>query len=116
MAAAPHAEESWTFPGVAVAQNAVAAVCYAMGACLTGDVRASVWVARQLYDAADAVVQQAAATQTYVTDIDRERPVRVMLEGIAAALGNANSPHAADLRVKAEEDGKKFLTILTGRT
>lgn len=115
MAAAPHAEDPRMFPGVAVAQNAVAAVCYAMEVCLTGDVRASVWAARQLYDAADAVVQRAAATQTYVTDIDQEEPVRMMLEGIAAALGNASSPAAADLRVKAEEDGEEFLAILTGR-
>lgn len=115
MGAAPHAGDSRVFPGAAVAQNAVAGVCYAMEVCLTGDVQASVWAARQLYEAADAVVQEGAAAQTYVVDIDREQPVRMMLEGIAAALGDASSPDAADLRVNAEEDGERFLAILTGR-
>ena len=101
------------FPGAAVAENAVAAVCYAMEVCLTGDVQASVWAARQLYEAADSVVQQGAAAQTYVADIDREQPVRMLLEGIEAALGGADSPDAGDLRVKAEEDGRRFLALLT---
>jgi hypothetical protein len=103
------------FPGAAVAQNAVAGVCYAVEVRLTSDVRAAVWAAQQLYDAADAVVQQGAAAQTYVVDIDQEQPVRVMLEGIAVALSDASSPDAADLRIDAEEDGEKFLAILTGR-
>jgi hypothetical protein len=103
------------FPGVAVAQNAVAGVCYAIEVCLTGDVQASVWAARQLYEAGDTVVQQGAAAQTYVTDINREQPVRMMLEGIVAALGDVSNREAADLRVKAEEDGERFLAILTGR-
>ena len=59
------------------------------------------------------MVQQGAAAQTYVADIDREQPVRMMLDGIAAALSDASSLDAADLRVKAEEDGQKFLAILT---
>lgn len=115
MDAAPNSEDLRMSPGVAVAQNAVASVCYAIEVCLTGDVQASVWAARQLYEAADAVVQQSAAAQTYVTDIDREQPVRMMHEGIAAALRDASSPDAADLRIKAEEDGERFLAILTDR-
>jgi uncharacterized protein YjaG (DUF416 family) len=115
MGSAPDAEDPRMFPGAAVAQNAVAGVCYAMEVCRTGDVQASVWAARQLYEAADAVVQQGAAAQTYVTDIKREQPVRMMLEGIAEALGDASSPGAADLRVQAEEDGERFLAVLTGR-
>jgi capsular polysaccharide biosynthesis protein len=113
--AAPHAEDSRMFPGAAVAQNSVAGVCYAMEVRLIGDVQAAVWAARQLYEAADAVVQQGAAAQTYVVDIDREQPVRMMLEGIAAALSGASSPDAADLRINAGEDGEKFFAILTGR-
>jgi hypothetical protein len=75
MDAAPDAGDPGPFPGAAVAQNAVAAVRYALEACLTGEVQPSVWAARQLYEAADAVVQQGAAVQTYVKDIDREQPV-----------------------------------------
>jgi hypothetical protein len=112
MGAAPNSEDLRKSPGVAVAQNAVASVCYAIEVRLTGDVQASVWAARQLYEAADAVVQQGAAAQTYVTDIDQEQPVRMMLEGIAAALRDASSPDAADMRSKAQEDGEKFLAIL----
>lgn len=114
--AVPRVEDSQIFPGAAIAQNAVAGVCYAIEVRLTGDVQASVWAARQLYEAADTVVQQGAAAQTYLAEIDLEQPVRIMLEGIAAALGDASGTHAADLRVKAEEDGEKFLAILTGCT
>lgn len=116
VADAPHPEEpAHMFPGAAVAQNAVAAVCYAMDVSLTGDVQASVWVARQLYEAADTVVQQGAAAQTYVTDIVCEQPVRLMLEGIAAALNDVRSLSAADLRARADKDGEEFLAILTGQ-
>jgi hypothetical protein len=82
---------------------------------LTGDVQASVWAARQLYEAADAMVQQGAATHSYISNIDRELPVRVMVEGIAAALHHASSLDTAGVRVKAEEDGEKFLAMLNGR-
>jgi hypothetical protein len=110
---APHAGLT-NVPGAAVAQNAVAGVCYAMEVRLTGDLQAAVWAARQLYEAADGVVQQGAAAQTYVMDIDWEQPVRIILDGIAAGLSDASSPDAADLRINAEEDGEKFLAILTG--
>src|SRR5437660_2822044 len=63
MEAAPNAGDPELFPGAAVAQNAVAAVCYALEACLTDEVQPAVWAARQLYEAADAVVQQGAAVQ-----------------------------------------------------
>lgn len=112
--AKPRTVDSQMFPGVAIAENTVAGVCYALKVCLTGDVQASVWVARQLYEAADAVVQQGAAEQTYITDINREIPVRTMVEGIATALSDAISLSVADLRAKAHEDGEKFLAIVSG--
>jgi hypothetical protein len=111
---APHSDDLQISLGHAVAQNAVACVCYALEVCQTGDVQASVWAARQLYDAADSVVQQGSAAQTYIADIDREEPVRMMLQGIAAALGDVGSSNVADLRAKAADDGEKFLTFLTG--
>lgn len=101
--------------GFDIAQNAIASVCYAMEVCLTGDVQASVWAARQLYDAADSLVQQASPAQTYIADIDREQPVRMMLRSIAEVLEDVSTPDAADLRAKAEKDGEKFLAFLTGR-
>ena len=114
--AAPHTQDSRMFPGAAVAENAVASVCYAMEVCLTGDIQASVWAARQLYEAADAVVQQSAPVHTYIADIDGEKPVRMMLDSIAAALSDASNLNAADLRIKAAEDGERFLAILKGPT
>jgi hypothetical protein len=65
--------------------------------------------------AADAVVQQGAAVQTYVEDIDREQPVAMMLAGIAAALDEVSGPGAADLRTRAEMGGAGFLALLTGQ-
>jgi hypothetical protein len=113
---APHPEESpRMFPGAAVAQNAVAAARYAMDVSLTGDVQASVWVARQLYEAADTVVQQSAATQTYITNIECEQLVRMTLEGIAAAFDDARRLSVAELRARAGKDGEEFLAILTGQ-
>lgn len=115
MGAAPDAGDPELFPGAAVAQNAVAAVCYALEARLTGELQPAVWAARQLYEAADAVVQQGAAVQAYVGEIDREQPVVMMLAGIAAALDEVSGPGAADLRSTAEMDGEGFLAIVSGR-
>lgn len=112
----PSDDDSGEFAGAAVAQNAVACVYYVIEVCLTGNVQASIWAARQLYEAADTVVQQGAATQTFVMDIGRERPVRMMVEGIVAALADAGGVDDTELRAKAEEDGWEFLAILTGCT
>lgn len=115
IAVVPHTDNPQISLGFAVAQNAIACVCYAMDVCLTGDVQASVWAARQLYDAADSLVQQGSATQTYIADIEREPPVRMMLRSIVEALGDVSASDVADLRAKAEEAGEKFLAFLTGQ-
>lgn len=70
----PAGEEGELLLGSAVAQNAVACVAYALEVHQTGEVQKAVWAARQLYEAADAVVQQGAAIQTYVEDMDQEPP------------------------------------------
>lgn len=101
--------------GSAVAQNTVASVAYALGVRQTGEVQKAVWAARQLYDAADSVVQQGSAVQTYVKDIDQEPPVRLMLGGIHAALDVADSASSADLLISARHDGDAFLSFLTGK-
>lgn len=101
--------------GSAVAQNAVACVAYALGVRQTGEVQKAVWAARQLYDAADSVVQQGSAVQTYVKDVDQEPPVQLMLGGIHAALDVAGSASSADLLVSARHDGDAFLGFVAGR-
>lgn len=102
--------------GSAVAQNAVACVAYALEVRQTGDVQKAVWAARQLYEAADSVVQQGSAVQTYVEDIDQEPPVGLMVRGIYAALDAADSVSSADLLASARQDGEAFLGFVNGST
>jgi hypothetical protein len=108
----PDDDDEALFPGSAVAQNAVAGVAYALRAWETADPQESVWAARQLYEAADVVVQQGAPSQTYVDDVDSEPPVQLMLRGMQSALQGA--PTVDDLLVAAEADGQEFLKFLTG--
>jgi hypothetical protein len=98
----------------AVAQNAVACVVYALEVRQTGAVETAAWAARQLYEAADAVVQQGAAVQAYVEDIDQEPPVQLMVRGIYAALEAAASASASDLLARARQDGEAFLGFVNG--
>jgi len=110
----PRDEEGELFLGSAVAQNAVACVAYALQVRRTGAVRTAVWAARQLYDAADAVVQQGAAVQTYIEDVGEEAPVQLIVRGISAALEAAGTSSPADLRARARADGEVFLRFVTG--
>lgn len=114
IAAQPRTAAGGMYLGSVVAQNALAGVAYALKVRLTGDVRAAVWAARQLYDAADAVIQQGAPVHTYITNIGQEAPVRMMVKGIAATLDAVTSPNVDDLRAKAQDDGARFLAFLTG--
>jgi hypothetical protein len=100
--------------GSAVAQNAVGCVAYALEVRQTGAVQTAVWAARQLYEAADVVVQQGSAVQTYVEDIDQEPPVQLVVRGIYEALDTAGSVALADLLVRAREDGDAFLGFVNG--
>lgn len=97
----PDDEEGEMALGSAVAQNVVACVAYALEVRQTGDVQKAVWAARQLYEAADSVVQQGSAVQTYVEDIDQEPPVLLIVRGIYAALYAADSVSPADLLASA---------------
>lgn len=115
-ALAPGDEEGDLAVGSAVAQNAVACVAYAVGVRQTGDVQQAVWAARQLYEAADSVVQQGSAIQTYVEDIDNEPPVRLMVRGIYAALDTVGSASREELLVSARHDGEALLGFMTGST
>jgi hypothetical protein len=102
--------------GSAVAQNAVACVAYAVGVRENGDVQKAVWAARQLYEAADSVVQQGGAVQTYVEGIQGELPVRLMVDGIYAALSSVESSSQSDLIANARRDGDAFLNLIIGKS
>jgi hypothetical protein len=102
--------------GSAVAQNAVACVEYAVGVRENGDVQKAVWAARQLYEAADSVVQQGAPVQTYVEEIQGELPVRLMVNGMYATLSNVESSPQSDLIASARQDGDAFLNLIIGNS
>jgi hypothetical protein len=110
----PDVEEGGMALASAVAQNAVACVAYALEASQAGDVQNAVWAARQLYEAADAVVQQGSAVNTYVEDIAREPPLQLVVQGIYAALDAAATLSSADLRASARQDGEAFLGFVDG--
>lgn len=112
----PGDEEGELALGSAVAQNAVACVAYAMQVRQTGAAEPAVWAARQLYEAADAVVQQGAAVQTYVEDIDEEQPVQLMVRGIHGALDSVINMSQAGLLAEAQADGEAFLGFVSGRS
>ena len=114
LAAMPPNDEGELFLGSAVAQNAVAAVGYSLEVRDNGAVQAAVWAARQLYVAADTVVQQGAPAYSYVENIDQEQPVILMVQGIYSTLDSAGSRPLADLRADAQEDGDAFLRFVNG--
>ncbi len=84
------------------AQNAAAAVAYALRTLLSGDSQNAVWAARQLYEAADYLVQVETPGPDYA---DGGKAVTVAVAGIAAALSAAGVSAAADLRAAAVVDG-----------
>jgi hypothetical protein len=107
-------EEGELALGSAVAQNAVACVAYAVQVRQTGAVEPAVWAGRQLYEAADAVVQQGAGVQSYVENIDQESPVQLMLRGIHVVLDSVTDAPAG-LLAGAQADGEVFLGFVSGR-
>ena len=111
----PDDEEGELALGSAVAQNAVACVAYAVQVRRTGAADPAVWAGRQLYEAADAVVQQGAAVQSYIVNIDQEPPVQLMVRGIHLVLDSVITMSPASLLAEAQADGEAFLGFVSGR-
>jgi len=109
----PNDDDEALFPGLAVAQNAVASVAYALGTWLQDDSQQAVWAARQLYDAADVIVQQGAAVQTYIERVDEEEPVQMLLRGMCSDLRDLQSGDESQIPDRAKADGRAFLAYLT---
>jgi uncharacterized protein YjaG (DUF416 family) len=96
---------------VALVQNAIAAVAYALRTAASHDVQNVIWAARQLYDAADYIVQREAPNQTYIEDLEQQAPVRLVLRGLASALEDLESSSLTKLRTRAEADGNALLGL-----
>lgn len=105
-------EDDENVPGdVALVQNAIAAVAYALRTMGSHDAQDAVWAARQLYEAADYIVQLEAPNQTYIGDLEQEAPIKLVLRGLRSALGDLESVSLTQLRTRAEADGDALLTL-----
>jgi uncharacterized protein YjaG (DUF416 family) len=98
--------------GAAVAENAVACVAYALRAWRANDPQESIWAARQLYDAADTIVQDGAATHDYVCDLENEEPTRLASLWIYSTLDEISQMRLNMLRITAQADGQALLELL----
>jgi hypothetical protein len=67
------------------------AVAYALRAMGSTDAQDVVWAARQLYDAADYIVQREAPNQTYIEDLEQQAPIQLVLRGFGSALEDLDS-------------------------
>jgi len=100
-------------PCSALTENAVAAIAYALRIWSVDDPQQAVWAARQLYEAADSIVQQGSAVQTYVEDIDKEGPVQQVLGELDSLFDDLLHPDPPLLRSRARVYGRTFLGLLT---
>jgi len=96
---------------VALVQNAIAGVAYALRAAGSHDAQDVVWAARQLYEAADYIVQREAPNQTYIEDLEQEAPIQLVLRGLGSALEDLERASPAQLRTRAQADGDALLVL-----
>jgi len=105
-------DEDWTLLSP-LAQNAAAAVAYALRTCPAGDVQEATWAARQVHEAADYLVQLVEADQTYAAGSDTTaEPMSIALRGITTALASIGSAGIDQLRADAAADGARFVGLL----
>jgi len=107
----PHEDDEDAPVEVALVQNAIAAVAYALRAVGSHDAQDVVWAARQLYEAADYIVQREAPNQTYIEDLEQEAPIQLVLRGLGSALEDLESASPAQLRTRAQADGDALLAL-----
>jgi len=99
---------------VALVQNTIAAVAYALRAVGSHDAQDVVWAARRLYEAADYLVQREAPNQTYTAELAQEAPIQLVLRGLGSALDDLESGSFTQLRPRAEADGQALLVLFKG--
>jgi hypothetical protein len=95
-------------------QNAIAAVAYALRAIGSHDAQDVIWAARQLYEAADYIVQRGAPNQTYIEDLKQEAPIQLVLRGLTSALGDLDTASLTQLQTRARADGETLLSLYKG--
>lgn len=96
---------------VALVQNAITAVAYALGAAISRDAQEVIWAARQLYEAADYIVQREAPNQTYIENLEQEAPTQLVLRGLGSAFQDLESASLTELRTRAQVDGDALLVL-----
>ncbi len=96
---------------VALVQNTIAAVAYALRTMGSHDAQDVVWAARQLYEAADYIVQREAPNQTYIADLEQEAPIQLVLRGLGSAVEDLESASLTQLRERAQADGDALLAL-----
>lgn len=97
---------------VGLVQNAVAAVAYALRTMGSHDAQDVVWAARQLYEAADYIVQREAPNQSYIENLEEEPSVHLVLRGLGSALADLERDTSPSmLRTRAKADGDALLIL-----
>lgn len=105
----PHdGDEGWDWLS-ALAEDAAAAVVYALRACLSGDARDAVRAAYRAYEAGDYIAQLGSSR--YVEDLAHPAIVAVVRE-ISAALAACDSVDPTQLRASAEEGGQRLIDLV----
>jgi uncharacterized protein YjaG (DUF416 family) len=91
-----------------LAQNAAAAVAYSLRTWLSGDSQNGAWAARQLYEAADYLLQLGKRGHAYV---EEGEPVSLALRAIADTLIDVAKADVDGLRAAAVADGEALLRL-----
>lgn len=95
-----------------LAQNAAAAVAYALRAWISGDAQDGVWAARQVYEAADFLVQAGSPLQEYAAMAESDSTAVLLLGAIGSSLEDCRSGDLDGLRANAVMDGERLLGML----
>ncbi len=104
-------DEDSGYTDVALAQNAIACVGYALRARLSHNVQDAVWAARQLYEAADYLVQLSAPNQTYIENVDEQAPVQLVLRGLATTIEDLGNGAKGKAKAHARSDGEALTSL-----
>nr|WP_237657265.1 DUF416 family protein [Agreia sp. COWG] len=96
-----------------IAQNAVASVVYALNVLGAGDQNDPVWAARQVFEAADFIIQIQAGPLQYVDETSNVPVMRIALAGIEAALAGAQvGRDMPQMRAHSEFVGAQIAALL----
>lgn len=104
----PHDDDADWSVWSPLAQNAAAAVAYAIRAWVSGDSLNSVWAARQLYEAADYLLQIGEPGDAYLND---GKSVSLAIQAIDTTLAKMEATSADELRAAAIADGEALLHV-----